>query len=315
VAPTEIRGVPRASVALFLRTLANDYQDRLREDCLAAAGRRGYAVSVFSADNDPDRQAHQIRACLTDQSKERPGVILVSPVRETTLLMAAYEAARAGVGWVVLNRSSEYLPELRRAFPEVPLFCVNCDQIEVGRIQGQQFKILLPTGGELLYVQGPILTSSAQRRLLGLQQILKGTRIKMSNFSADWSLEGGELAARCWAQGFRHRELPPCVIGAQNDSMAMGARKAFMDEAEARQRPDLARIRITGCDGTPGYGQRLVGQRQLTATVVIPSVAGRAVDELTAFLERRHVPAAEVVLEVSPYPDWKTLETMARTGP
>src|SRR3954471_17095722 len=108
------KGVPRASIALFLRTLANDYQDLLREDCLAAAGQRGYAVTVYSADNDPDRQAPQIREVLAEKGAQRATVILVSPVRESTLLLTAYEAARAGVGWIVLNRSSDYLPELRK---------------------------------------------------------------------------------------------------------------------------------------------------------------------------------------------------------
>jgi ribose transport system substrate-binding protein len=307
--------VPRASIALFLRTLTNDYQDLLREDCLAAAGRRGFSVTVSSADNDPDRQARQIRDCLSERSGQRASVIFVSPVRESTLLLSAYEAARAGVGWVVLNRSSDYLPELRKAFPEVPLFCVNPDQVGVGRIQGQQFKILLPGGGELLYIQGPILTSSAQKRLLGLQQILKGTPIKMSTYSADWSQNGGEQAARSWAQVFRHRELPTFAVGAQNDSMAMGARKAFTDEALARKQPGLARARITGCDGSPSYGQRLVNQRQLTATVVIPSPAGRAVDELATFIESGRTPPSEVVLEVSPYPDLSLLATISKTDP
>jgi ribose transport system substrate-binding protein len=304
--------VPRASIALFLRTLANDYQDLLREDCLAAAARRGYTVAVFSADNDPDRQARQIRETLAGRHAERPSVIFVSPVRESTLLLTAYEAARAGVGWVVLNRSSDYLPELRKAFPEVPLFCVNPDQVGVGRIQGQQFKVLLPAGGELLYIQGPILTSSAQKRLFGLQQVLKGTPIKMSTFSADWSQQGGEHAARSWVQVFRHREFPVFAVGAQNDSMAMGARKALNDEALASNRPQLARVRITGCDGSPNYGQRLVNQRQLTATVVVPSAAGRAVEEVAAFVDHDRTPPSEVVLDVSPYPDLALLETMNR---
>src|SRR4051812_504161 len=76
----DIKEVPRASIALFLRTLANDYQDLLREDCLAAAGRRGYEVTVFSADNDSDRQSRQIRECLAEKGSRRPTVVFVSPV-------------------------------------------------------------------------------------------------------------------------------------------------------------------------------------------------------------------------------------------
>src|SRR4051812_19742604 len=79
--PTEDRGVPRASIVLFLRTLANDYQELLREDCTAAAARRGYDLTVLSAENDSDRQARQIRDCLAEKTGPRPTAMLVSPVR------------------------------------------------------------------------------------------------------------------------------------------------------------------------------------------------------------------------------------------
>ena len=44
------------SAALFLRTLANDYQERLRDDCIATCSRLGFSLDIFSADNDPDQQ-------------------------------------------------------------------------------------------------------------------------------------------------------------------------------------------------------------------------------------------------------------------
>ena len=73
-------------------------------------------------------------------------------------------AVALNVGWIILNRSSGYLRELREQFPSSLVFSVTPDQHEIGSIQGRQFKLLLPEGGELFYLRGPGMTSSAQRR-------------------------------------------------------------------------------------------------------------------------------------------------------
>src|SRR4051812_22406547 len=114
-----------ATIALFLRSPTNDYQDLLREDCLMAASRHGLGARVFFADNDAERQLRQIREVLGAHKDLRPSAILVAPIREATLLGVAYDAARLGIGWVTLNRWFAYTVELRNEFPHLPLFCVN----------------------------------------------------------------------------------------------------------------------------------------------------------------------------------------------
>jgi ABC-type sugar transport system substrate-binding protein len=294
-------------IALFLRTLANDYQDLLREDCLAAARRHGYVVEVFSADSDAEKQLRQIREVLDRPEGRRPKGVLVSPVRESLLFTSAQKAAKAGIGWVLLNRWSEQLVELRKEFPEAPIFAVNPDQIRIGRIQARQFKILLPDGGEVFYLQGPYGTSSAHRRFEGAQGELAGSHIKLVPFNSDWSIEGGERTVRDWLRIFDGRDLPTCVIGAQNDNMAMGARMALTNGSRQDLRATGGRICITGCDGSPRFGLPLVKAGELTATVVIPPVAGIAVDELVAALAGGRVPPAEIVVGVSSYPDLPNL--------
>jgi ribose transport system substrate-binding protein len=297
-----MEGMAGRITALFLQTAANDYQDLLRDDCLAAARRRSFTPRIFAADGDADRQVGQIRECLREREATRPTLMLVSPVREGSLLNVARDAARQGIGWVQLNRWGDYLTELRKEFPHVPIFSVTPDQREVGRIQGQQFKTLLPHGGELVYIRGPLGTSSAQRRWAGMVPELEGTGIKIVSFNSDWSREGGELAMRSWLEIFQGKESANFVVGAQNDSMAMGARKALVDEAIRHRRPEIGVIPVTGCDGSPGYGQRLVTEGRLTATVVIPPVAGRAVDEVASFLDGGPLPAAEIVVAVTSWP-------------
>jgi len=298
-------------IGLFLRAVGNDYQDLLREDCQLAADRRGLSLEVFSADGDGDKQIRQIRNCLDSPEILRPIAMLVSPVRESVLLTAAREAARMDIGWIILNRWNDNLLDLRGEFPRLPIFAVNPDQKEVGRIQARQFKILLPQGGELLYIQDPMGTSSALRRFTGMREELEAAPINVVTFNSDWSSEGGERATREWLRIFGSRPLAPHVVGAQNDNMAMGARKALMDRAGVQQRAAGSQSPVTGCDGSPAYGQRLVKIGRLTATVVIPPVAGRAVDELASMLETGRSPPAEIVVSVSSYPDLARLARLS----
>jgi ABC-type sugar transport system substrate-binding protein len=211
-----------------------------------------------------------------------------------------------------LNRWSEQLVDLRKEFPQIPIFAVNPDQIRIGRIQARQFKILLPDGGEVVYLQGPYGTSSAHRRLEGAQGELAGSAIKLVPFNSDWSIEGGERTVQDWLRIFEGRELPDCVIGAQNDNMAMGARMALVRRGQLDLKTPTGRIRITGCDGSPRFGLPLVQAGELTATVVIPPVAGIAVDELASSFEGGRMPPVEIVVAVSSYPDLPVLEARAR---
>ncbi len=301
------------TAALFLRTLANDYQERLRDDCMATCSRLDFSLQIFSADNDPEQQLQQIQQFLRRPHKG-PTAILVSPVRERDLLGAGYDAARKGMAWVILNRASGYLGDLRDQFPAALVFSVNSDPYEIGSIQGRQFKLLLPKGGELFYLRGPMTTSSAQGRLLGVERELTDGSIKMVTFSADWSAEAAEKATRDWIRILRNTDLPRCVVGAQNDDMAMGARRALMNEAVSESRAEVRLVRVTGCDGSPTYGQRWVAEGALAATVLVPSVAGTAIEEIAAALKGARTPPLEIIMRGSSYPPLNELARSLAKG-
>jgi ABC-type sugar transport system substrate-binding protein len=293
-------------IALFLQNGANDYQCLLRDDCQAAAARRDFLLTIHSADNDGENQLRQIRSVLSGPRSQWPAALLVTPVREVGLLAVAHEAANLGIGWVSLNRWSDYLLELRREFPAMPVFSVTADQTEVGRIQGRQLRCLLGDTGELVYIQGPLGTSSTQKRTAGMRlELERCPDIRLVTFNSDWSSEGGERAMRDWIRIFPRGKLPKFAVGAQNDSMAAGARRALAEWAGGEDK--TANIRVTGCDGTPGFGQRLVKEGKLTATVVIPSVGGRAIDELASVLAGGRPSSAEIVVAVSSYPELEAL--------
>src|SRR5260370_11365005 len=265
-------------IALF-SSEGGEYQVRLRDDCIAAAGRYGFSVRPFVADNDAQKQVSQIEACPREPAARRPTVGMVSPVREIALLSVAHAAARIGVGWVVLLRWSDYVVDLRDAFRQLPLFVVMPDQTAIGRIQAQQFKALLHRGGEVVYIRGPLGTSSAVRRFEAVQQELKGSPITLFTLTSDWTVDGGAKAMEEWLGIFKKRDLPRFIVGAQNDAMAMGARSVL----EKHTSPS---VHFCGCDGSPGYGQRLVNEGKLTATVIMPLGSGTAVSAPASMLFR-----------------------------
>jgi serine/threonine protein kinase/ABC-type sugar transport system substrate-binding protein len=289
-----------------------EYQELLREDFLDAARGHGFPVRVFRAGNDSQKQVAQIQECLREAPDRRPTVVMISPVREVPLRSIAYEAARLGVGWVLLGRWSDYVNNLRAEFPELPIFAVMADQKEVGRIQGRQIVALLPGAGELVSIQGPLGTSSAVRRHAGVQEVLQGSSIEVFTIHSDWTLGGGTRAMLDWARVFQKRPLPRFIVGAQNDAMAMGARDAVQTLAVERGSSADA-VSFCGCDGSPSYGQRLVTEGKLAATVILPASAGRAIAEVASMLRGGPRPPATVFLKPIPFPEPHLLVRSARS--
>ena len=292
---------------LFLLSADNAYQNLLRGDAEAAASRHEVALTVHSADNDAQRQAQQIRDALKLPADVRPDAILVAPPNEAKLATEAREAAKLGVGWALLNRSSTHIQDLRREFPNRSLFCVYADQYQIGHIQGKQFACLLPTGGHLFYLQGPVAASSAERRLAGVREELASTSITMNVFQADWTSAGAQRAAQFFSQSLGNSTPVNAVIGAQNDDMALGALAALKQLTETTERPEVATIPVTGCDGAPEFGQRMVDAGTIAATVVIPPTAGRAVDALALALNTHRPHHRDIVLMVASYPPLEEL--------
>jgi ABC-type sugar transport system substrate-binding protein len=290
-------------ISIFLRSLDNDYQTLLRESCRVAARRHQFSLREVSAHNDSDRQVSQIRECLAEPEAIRPRALIVFPVMEVLLRPVAEAAARLGVAFVILNRPWGYLEELRRQHPKVPLFSVMPDQKDIGRIQGQQFRWLLRRRGLLLYITGTSGTASAELRLEGMKRELTDVEAEIVVEPGDWSMASGVSPVENWLRNRGAETATNLVVGAQNDSMAMGARSALVSAAVAMKHPELADVPVTGCDGTPTYGLELVTTRELAATVVVPPTTDRAVDELAHAFSTGRVPTADISLGVTSFPD------------
>ena len=263
---------------ISLTTNDNDYQIEQAKSAEEAGRRLGLDVQIIYSGNDSVTQSTQLLSAVQAAPKQRPDAIVFEPVGATALPQVARAAATASVGWVVLNREANYIEELRKQF-RVPIFCVSNDHTEIGRIQGRQFGALLPQGGNVLYIQGPTENSAAKERTSGMLAT-KPANIQVTTLKGQWTEESSTRAVRSWLQLSTSKKAVIDLIGAQDDSMALGARKAFQEIANTFERDRWLKLPFTGCDGLPKTGQAWVRSGLLTATVFAPANTGQAIEML-----------------------------------
>jgi ribose transport system substrate-binding protein len=220
----------------------------------------------------------------------------------------ARAAASAGIGWVVLNFDVDYILELRRQY-KVPMCTITSDHEEIGKIQGMQFAALLPNGGSVLYIEGPNNSSAAKQRSIGMNRS-KPANVQVKTLRANWTEESSYKAVTSWLrlQTSQHSRID--LVGAQDDSMAMGARKAFSEIAES-DRARWMKIPITGCDGMPKTGQAWVRNGSLAATIYIRPNTDLAIEMLVEAFKSGTMMPDRKVTEPESIP---SLAELAATG-
>src|SRR5262249_46187147 len=154
------------------------------------------------------------------------------------------------------------------------VFICSSNHREIGHIQALQAAALLPEGGTILNVQGPSSSYGAQERSIGLSEH-KALNINTKVVkSSAWTEEGGYKAVGSWLRLSTAQSEPIDAIIAQNDLMAIGARKALAEIVNELDRERWLNLPFTGVDGLPKTGQAWVRQNLLAATVVVPPNAG-----------------------------------------
>jgi ribose transport system substrate-binding protein len=263
----------------------NDYQIEQAKSAEETARRLGVDAQIVYSDNDSVTQSTQLLSAVQAAPQLRPDAIVFEPVGATALPQVARAAAAANVGWVVLNREASYISDLRRQF-KVPIFCVSNDHVEIGRIQGRQFAALLPRGGNVLYIQGPTENSAAKERTTGMLST-KPASVQVTTLKGQWTEESAARAVRSWLQLSTSKKATIDLVAAQDDSMAVGARKAFQEIGNALERDRWLKLPFTGCDGLPKTGQAWVQSGVLAATVFAPANTGQAMEMLHQALSRK----------------------------
>ncbi|HVR24791.1 MAG TPA: substrate-binding domain-containing protein [Candidatus Polarisedimenticolia bacterium] len=253
----------------FLVSLTNDDNDYQQEQAAAAdkaARRLGVDLKIIHAGNDAVTQSQQLLHYIQGSASSRPDAIVFEPAGGTGFPQVARAATAADIGWVILNHDADYIHQLRQSC-HVPVFSISSDHTVVGQIQGKQFAALLPQGGSILYIEGPANSSAAQERTAGMN-LTKPANIQVKTMRASWTEQSAYRAVSSWLRLRTSQETRIDLVGAQDDSMAAGARKAFAEIGE-RERERWLKIPFTGCDGLPKTGQAWVRNGLLAATIYV----------------------------------------------
>jgi ribose transport system substrate-binding protein len=286
------------TILVSLITEENDFQMEQAAAAQAAAVRLGVHLQIVYAANDAVNQSQQLFTAI-QTSAQRPDGILVEPVG-TGMAQAAGAAVMAGIGWGVVNRDVDYVPRLRR-MGQAPVFAVATDHGEVGRIEGAQVAALVKDGCGVLYIEGPISGGVAKARSSGMFSAIPGS-IAVKVLRGDWTQQSGHHATKAWLALSTSRQLHIRAISAQNDAMAIGARKAFEEVSDPQARREWLSLPFLGCDGVAKAGREWVRRGLLRATVVTPPPMGIAVELLVNALRSGAQPPECTVSRPTSFP-------------
>jgi ABC-type sugar transport system substrate-binding protein len=286
-------------VLLSLITKDNDYQ---REQAVAAervASRLGIRLEIVYAASDAITQSQQLLEAIQGRAESRPHAILLEPVG-TGLQQVATAAAKANIGWVIMNREADYVRDVRR-IGSAPVFAISSDHLEIGRVQGHQLQHLLPEGGQVLYMQGPSTSFPAQQRTQGMMETKPGN-VQARVLSGQWTESSAYQATISLMRLRTSRESRIDLVCAQNDVMALGVRKALKELM-----PDWSWLPFIGVDGMAATGQRWVSEGILAATIVVPTNTDIALEMLKQALVTKVQPQEVTWVKPKSYPELEKL--------
>jgi ribose transport system substrate-binding protein len=292
-----------------LVTKDNDYQMEQAASARIAAENLGVDVEIVFGESNAITQSTQILKYVQVAAEQRPSGIVVEPVGGTALPKVATAAVAAGMGWAVLNRDAEYMAEIRRS-TKLPVFSLSTDHQAVGEIQARQLAALLPGGGNVLFIQGPSEKFATKERLAGLARGMNPA-IKLNTLRAQWTEESARKCVESWLALTAGKKAAVDVVAAQNDAMAIGARKALLGVAHPVEREMWQALPFLGVDGVPTTGQAWVRAGTLRATVVTPATAGEAIVMMVQALKRGTNVAERSFIAPTSFPPIEMLHTRA----
>ena len=300
---------PKSRVLLSLITPDTDYQLEQAAAAERVAAKLGFALNIEYADSDGVYQTLQILKVIQSAPALRPHAVVVEPVG-TSMVQVAHAAAKEGIGWVILNRDADYLTNLRSK-ASVPIFAVSTDNEEVGRIQGKQISALTPHGGCVLYLEGPTNSDAAAHRTQGMLAVNRPD-VRLKRLRGGWTEAGACHAIQSWLQLGLGKQAVIDIVVCQNDTMAMGARKAFEGIDDVARRERFLALPFVGCDGVPDRGQAYVRRGLLKATVITPPLTGIALEMLAHAMRSKTQPPEQTLVTPQPFPPLETLQASTR---
>src|ERR1700730_2373635 len=110
----------KRKIVLSLLSKEQEFQVMQAADAVRAAARAGIDVDVVYANNNGALQLEHLYRYVQAPERLRPAAIVAQTVVGDGLPRVARDAAKAGIGWILLNREAHYIDSLRAEYPELP---------------------------------------------------------------------------------------------------------------------------------------------------------------------------------------------------
>lgn len=228
----------------------------------------------FAAAHDSDeRQVQQIDS-LVDSGID---LLIVAPNQVQTISPAIDRAFDKGIPVIVFERKTN--SQKFTAF-------ISADNYEMGRVMGEYIASRIHGKGRVMEIMGLKGSSPAIERHNGFADALKNYPdiTVVATLQGDWTENSGYEATQQWLS--QQKDLQPIdYVFAQNDRMAMGARKAAANSSLFTSHFSLTKY--CGIDGLPGEdgGIRLVRDSILDASYIYPTHGDKIIELAINILE------------------------------
>ena len=222
----------------------------------------------FAAAFDSDeRQVQQIDSLVATGID----LLIVAPNQVQTISPAIDRAYDKGIPVIVFERKTN--SQKYTAF-------ISADNYEMGRVMGEYIASQLDGKGRVMEIMGLKGSSPAIERHNGFADALKnypGIDI-VATLQGDWTEESAVKATKQWLskEQTANSQKPIDFVFAQNDRMAMGARKVLLSSSY----PYSSSPQFCGIDGLPGEdgGIRLVRDSILDASYIYPTHGDKIIE-------------------------------------
>jgi ABC-type sugar transport system substrate-binding protein len=128
-------------------------------------------------------------------------------------------------------------------------------------------------------------------------QETKPPNIHVTLLKGQWTQESALRTVRSWLQLSTSQKAPIDLVGAQNDAMAIGARRAFQELTNETERERWLHLPYTGVDGLPKTGQVWVRSGLLSATILTPANAGQGLELLVQGIRQQKQPPTRILVQ------------------
>ena len=255
------------------------WRDKLNSELrMAAYAHEGVDLLFASADDSDERQVQQIDSFL-DVGID---LLVVAPNQVGTISPAIDRAYDRGVPVIVYERKTD-----SRNFTAY----MGADNRLMGRQMGEFVCQRMKNRARVLEVMGLNGSSPAIERHEGFAEALAQhpEMVLVDALQGDWTEDSGYEAVMNYKGDLSQID----VVFGQNDRMAQGARRAFIEKLGSDERVKSGRTLFCGIDGLTGEqgGIALVRDSILEASYIYPTHGDEVLDLALDILEGKPFPA------------------------